>query len=284
MIDKLAVGITTAPRRITVDDREVDMRRTYLHTTVNALGVAGFGPTSERRGLIFWDGEVGEDDYRSLPDTWRHMFGPPAGGPWPAFRQLLRLMLDASPDAEALAIFQDDIWLTANLAGWLGWPAPPETIGVLSLYTAAPNHQRGNRLCGGWRELVPDPVQAIPIVRRGPDGVQERIGDRVAQLMPSFGALAVVMPRHAAERLLERPPGQGTKTRTDHWLGRFCLEHSLAYLCHSPSLCIHLGTVSTLSDHGSLFHRQAAAFATDAKIIDSLSLSDSPGADPVNSR
>ncbi len=86
--------------------------------------------------------------------------------------------------------------------------------------------------------------------------------------MQSQGALAYVLPRASAERLVADPPGKGTRTRTDHWMGRHCINAGLRYLTFCPSLVRHTGEVSSLSTGTELAGmcpaewRQASVVAT----------------------
>ena len=112
---RIACGITTALRRVS-----------YLKETIASVEAAGF-----ELALVAEDREL--------------------AGPYRNFKRTVRMLL-GDPYAEAVAVFQDDVQVAANLKGWLdrnGWPDDPERIGVVSLYTAFPHHR--NRT--GWHRL-----------------------------------------------------------------------------------------------------------------------------------
>ena len=113
---RIACGITTAPRKVS-----------YLDETLASVRAAGFD-----QPVIVEDSD-NSGSYRN-------------------FKRAVSLLLHCQPDAEAIAIFQDDIEVADGLKARLdrfGWPESAERIGVVSLYTAKPHHL--NR--SGWHKL-----------------------------------------------------------------------------------------------------------------------------------
>lgn len=112
----IATGITTAPRPVS-----------YIEGTIESVRAAGFSDP-----LVLHDDEC--------------------SGPYRHFKRLLEILIDRT-NAEAFAIFQDDVQVAVGLRDLLdrqGWPESPDQIGVVSLYTAKPHHldRKGwHRLC-----------------------------------------------------------------------------------------------------------------------------------------
>ena len=183
----IASAVTTCPRPGGIS---------YLESTLESLHDGGFEP------VVFDDREF--------------------TGSWPNLRRALQGRFEARPDAEAIVVFQDDVRVARGLRGWLNdalWPAPVETIGVVSLYTATPNHLRP-----GWFTL-----DDLPVYR-------------------PYGALAFCFPRHAVELLLQKPANLAFKCGSDTSVATFCRNNKLSYWLHSPSLVEHVGEVSSIAD------------------------------------
>jgi hypothetical protein len=189
----------------------------YLHDTLASLREAGW----EKGDAPVIFAEPGSEIVQGY--VTHKAGGQKRHGPWPNFLRALRTMIEERPAADTLAVFQDDILIAHGTKKWLErqlWPCP--CPGVISLYTSA---ETAKDRKPGWFELTEDELPTR-----------------------AYGALAVVMPVGAVRMLLEDPPGTGTLTRTDYWLGRFCLETGLGYRQHIPSLVRHAGLFSAVSD------------------------------------
>ena len=53
-----------------------------------------------------------------------------------------------------------------------------------------------------------------------------------------------------AHRLLRNPPGKGSRSMTDRWLGVFCQERDVPFVYHVPSVVSHVGEASTFARRG----------------------------------
>jgi hypothetical protein len=208
-----AVAITTAPRPTS-----------YLESTLRSLANAG------------WDAAtISAEPGARLPmgfDPKRVAINPHCLGPHQNFRAALARLVNRDAGADAYAVFQDDIEVTSGLrrlleAGGL-WPSP--RVGVVSLYTAAPNHSR--RI--GWHKCERLPQKA-------------------------FGALAYVFPPSSALAFLSAP-ARPTWAQTDYWVGHWCEHAQLEYWMHSPSFVRHLGEASSIDGRRITQHRQCREF------------------------
>lgn len=193
----LAVAVTTAPR---IED--------YLPATLESLREAGFPEP-----MVF------AMPGSRLPSRLEARCAIGRVYPWPNFLRAMRGLLDAHPDADRLAVFQDDVLVARRCREYLDRSWPAGEFGCLSLYTCG---RMAKRLDGrGWLPL--DFCQTKP-----------------------HGALAMVFPKRSALRLLADPPGKGELTKTDTWIGRWCRETGLAWLTHVPSLVQHVGRRSAI--------------------------------------
>jgi len=183
----------------------------YLTGTLKSLAMAGW-----LRVHVFAD--VGADPVDSQPwhpsDRWL--------GPYQNFLRALEALADIYPNADAYAVFQDDILVSRGCRLWLEgqlWPDP--LPGVVSLYTAAEIAAGRN---DGWFGLDP-------------------------ALLPrkAYGALAYVFPPAHAKKFLSSPPKHGSRTMLDVAVGRWCRENGLPYVQHVPSLVQHVGEVSAIT-------------------------------------
>jgi hypothetical protein len=154
-------------------------------------------------------------------------------GPHRNFRAALAGLVDSQPGVDAYAVFEDDIALTAGLRAWLesGGLWPSGRVGVVSLYTAAINHQ----LQPGWHACPELP--------------------KLAQ-----GALAYLFPPESARSFLSTSPLSYTWGQQDFWVGWWCRRVGLEYWMHSPSFIRHLGEVSSIGTQGLDPHRQCGEF------------------------
>lgn len=142
-------------------------------------------------------------------------------------------------DATYLAVFQDDIHVTKGM-----YPALvdylPTTNGIVSLYTPHAQH----RDTTGWHRL-----------------------ESVSAKTP-IGALAVIMPRHLAQKYLDRPENPGIERPTTASLGEFCQVTKTEWWVHSPSFVRHIGEVSAIENRRTMppiitTARNCAAFCED---------------------
>lgn len=211
----------------------------YLPRTLASLKAAGI----ERPVVVAEpDSPVPYD----CPEVMRHA---KRRGCYPNFRAALAYLLDARPEAEGLLVFQDDVDVSPGLSGWLErtpWPSEPRQIGALSLYTQASMDDGSD----GWREVT------------------EVEGKKFG------GALAVVMPKHAARKLVNRPTRPECLTQIGFALGEFCREHHLECWRHAPSFVKHTGGISAISKRNNVVetesirrHRQCGRFVTDAETM-----------------
>lgn len=206
---KWAVGVTTAPREPST-----------LYKTQWSIRAAGWD-----RFAVFADGEA-------------------RIGPYLNFLAALQGLVSSKPSADAFVVFQDDISVSEDLRSWLegDWQFqcllehdPTCPTGVISLYTAAPNHVEEP----GWRELE------FPATK--------------------LGALAYVFPSESARAFLAFPPSRTAARGTDVQVARWCRDTRREYWCHSPSFVMHTGHQSALENPGGVPEcRQCKAFATRA--------------------
>ena len=208
-----AYGITCAPR-------EIDT----LTPTVESLQMAGFHDP-----YLFAEPDT------PIPDDLcgsRLFCSDVVLGPWPNLIRSIRGLLDLKPNAEAIAVFQDDIKLAEGAEDARDrnlWPAPIETLGVVSLYLAWAIRMTFARSHKGWFELDPKVVPS-----------------------KAYGALAYVFPRKAAQRLAANPPNILQSRPSDSLTARWCKGAGLGYWHYSPSLVEHTGSKSTVNRHHSM--------------------------------
>jgi hypothetical protein len=152
---QIVAGVTTAGRDGV----------SYLESTSASLAAAGF------------DSPVVFDD----PDKLL--------GPYRNFKRALSELACHFPEAEALAVFQDDIAVARGLRGWLEeslWPSNSQSIGVCSLYCAA------SRIppIAGWSKLPLKPEEG--------DGGRE---ERCAAVLAELNARGRQVPRTGEDRI-----------------------------------------------------------------------------------
>jgi len=201
-----------------------DRNPSWLGTTLHSLGYAGWDDP------ILW-AEPG----LKIPSEWhrlRVIRNPRRLGPHFNFRAALTGLVAAQPDVDAYAVFQDDVRVTVGLRTWLEnelWPS--NRVGVVSLFTASINAATR----AGWHRCDDLPRRAT-------------------------GAQAYVFPRLAARAFASAPPVSNSWAKTDYWVGKWCRDSSLEYWMHSPSLALHIGRDSSISDRGLDRFRQCSAF------------------------
>ena len=179
----------------------------YLPDTLASLAAAGW-----EKPTIFAEPDS------PVPDTCQVVDSETRLGSWPNFLRALGTMIQWRPNADWYGVFQDDILIAANCREWLEPQLPPDAI--VSLYCAAKTAEGREP---GWFQIEP--------------GMATR---------RAYGALAVVFPRALAKLLLCERLGQGSLTKTDIYIGRFCDNHGISYWYHTPSLVRHVGHVSAI--------------------------------------
>jgi len=197
---KWAIAIITAPRE-----------SSRLEATLSSVAEAG------------WDNPiVVAEPNAPIPASvsqLRVLRNPHRLGPHRNFRRAVSVLLEVEPQADAYAVLEDDIQMSASLRAWLDstgvWPS--DRTGVLSLFTAYANHS----MQPGWH-----PCRDVP--RR------------------AHGAQAYVFPPRAAIAYLSMPPRRMTWGQTDYWVGWWCRESGYEYWMHSPSFVRHTGKESTI--------------------------------------
>lgn len=163
-------------------------------------------------------------------------------GAWPNWLGAANIALNASPAAEAVLISQDDVIYSKGLRDYLDaalWPEDRDRVGCVSLFTCGAQYPTGD----GWWQL---PQNVLP--------------------RKTYGGIALVFPRRSLELLVADPPGRGSLTKVDIWVGHHCANHGLSYWLHSPSLAQHIGDRSAINpdnDQRRPEFRKAFDFCTD---------------------
>lgn len=201
--------MTTAPRELAGDQRP------YIHRSIQSLRESGCG----ERVTIFCEpgcafstaccGDVALVQRQDRLGCFRNW----ASG--------LRELADASPDW--VVMLQDDVvW---SRRGWEtlmnGIIMSDYGVGALSPYTSAGIAPVGRR---GW---VPPRQKSF------------------------WGALALAFPRDAATAVLDHPifVSHDKPARLDVVVGKALADLARPLLVHMPSLCDHIGDISTLGRH-----------------------------------
>lgn len=128
------------------------------------------------------------------------------------WRKCAKSLLDKSSQSDLILIAEDDIEVTKGLRKHLvKLPA-----GVVSLYTAAPNHG-----VNGWNQIVDLPKK-------------------------SNGALATVWRPQILSEFLRYDRSDEFKNGTDTLIGMWCKRTGTPLWCHSPSFVRHTGDTSTI--------------------------------------
>lgn len=211
-IERWAVGVTTAPRRVPT-----------LAGALDTLAATGL-PTPR----LFIDGNSdGNSDGnqveplsgRDLPRTIRQ----PAVGAWRNYYLTLAELLCTAPDAEGLLVVQDDaLWPAgAPMADYLAtcrWPTSESFIA--SFYCCA-------------------------------DYTADVAGWRLFQGAWVYGAVAFGFSRADAEALVSDPAAlqrcrEPRSGGIDAWIGEWAVQRRIPVLVPTPSIVQHAGDVSTL--------------------------------------
>lgn len=199
----IASAILTAPRK-----------NSTLKASLHSLAAAGF------RCII--RAEPNSD----IPDEYQKyvVFNRVKLGVLRNMYETLEFLVQSYSKATVLAIFQDDIQISAGVAKWLEGELWPDWCPVASLYT--PNCYADKK--SGWRIL--------------------KLG-----FYRTFGALGLLWRRDAAIDFLRNEQvkshvRQHPNRNADATVGYWALQrgHGIAY--HTPSLVRHTGDTSTLRD------------------------------------
>lgn len=227
-----AVGITSAPRPIP----------TVSRCTASIIA-AGWSPTI-----------YAEPATPGLPPGVPAVLRDEQLGCWRNYVQTLRDLLLHNPDADTIAVFQDDVIVANHTREWLDYDLwPSDLTGVVSLYAPdLPGYERG-----------------------GPVGLRRVTG---AYLV---GACAMVFPRAFVERAMTLPLATAwagnvnyvetdpvKKKAVDTWVGHVAKALQQHVYYYNPSLCQHVATTSSLGHGGNnqrhkrtrTFHRRSSRF------------------------
>lgn len=245
-VTRWAVGITTAPRPISV-----------LRQCVERTIATGWGADEI---TVFADAGV---DAGELPAGVRVVSRPetiaarrfteqqiPGArfGAWGNFVQSMADLLVLHPDAQAIFLIQDDVAFCKGVRDFLEhdlWPAGP--VGVVSPY--CPNSRRGDS--------------------RGEYTDDRTVGCRRVDRRYLIAGQTLIFPRHVAEQILDHPLSRNWKGRAkgredsfsqkkalDAFVGEVTLQLGLRRYFYNPSLAQHEeprgvpGGNTTLKGHG----------------------------------
>lgn len=228
---EIAVAITACPRE----------GADYLPQTLNSVKSSGFyDPViMAESGTVV---PLGGKRVQSKDDGHRR-------GPWLQFLNCLRFLLDADEcegQPDAVLIFQDDIRVSRGMADYLQESlrflyedeARWSTVGAISCYCPAHFHSETT----GWTET--------------PDICGSK----------ADGALAILMPVHAARKLLADPQTI-SRNLVDFQIGEFCCRNNLSFWRHSPSLVKHMGVVSAIANRRNVEKNPLILAMRDCKVF-----------------
>ncbi|MEZ6057201.1 MAG: hypothetical protein R3C01_10905 [Planctomycetaceae bacterium] len=264
------VGVTTAPRQDPT-----------LRTCVQSLVDAGWQPT------VFAEPET---DLSALPPQAPVITRPQRLGCWHNWLTMCRDLLEQHPRAEAILTVQDDTLFHRQALEFVDqqlWPADPERIGFVSLYTPQHySHQvdlldaQGRRVYrgGSWHH-------ARARARRHSGwrltlGPQKPTGWQQVVTRSLWGACAMVFPRRSLERIIEhpiarhwtganpnplRPPAD--VRNSDTAIGKIVRTLKLQQWWHVPSLTDHIAQHSTLGHGGREGRRHAPSFDPTVNLL-----------------
>ncbi len=196
---------------------EIDAQATGQAVTL-ATGMT----TCPRQGFCYALDTLDSLAYAGFPDP--TIFEDPGRelGAYGNARKALAAMMESDPDADGYLIFQDDFVAARGLSDYLEktlWPGDVARIGVMSLFTPSPRARDG----AGWQVC----------------DLHENHG--------VTGGLALILPAHAAWRLLNDPPRAGSKQGWDISVREMCVREELQWWYHHPSLVRHTGDVSSIA-------------------------------------
>lgn len=130
------------------------------------------------------------------------------------WRKCARALLDHSEPSDLILVAEDDILLSQGLRRHLERQNLPQ--GVVSLYTASPNHGEP-----GWNQITNLPKR-------------------------SNGALATVWRPDTLESFMEWDQSDKFEHGTDIHIGMWCKRTKVPLWCHTPSFVKHIGETSTI--------------------------------------
>ncbi len=219
-VTRWAVGLTTAPRA-----------KSTVARCLQSLHAAGFFPT------VF--AEPGSAIGLNAPTVWR----TERLGCWRNYVQTLRDLLAMNPDAEAIAIFQDDVIACKDLREFAEhdlWPSL--RTGVVSMYS--PEEYEG----GG----------AVGIDKRG-----HMVLGLCACVFPRAVAQRLVTPEFATDwRGCHAPNGRvdepHLKKAADKWVAECIAKMGLDVHHYRPSLVQHIDAPSAIGHGGNSQRRETS--------------------------
>ncbi|MFV0445679.1 MAG: glycosyltransferase family 2 protein [Planctomycetaceae bacterium] len=227
-VTRFAVGITSAPRRIPT-----------VAESARSIRAAGFEP------IIF-----AEPGTNGLPSGFEIVHRPQKLGCFHNYLQTLRDLLQRSPSAQAIVIFQDDAEAAPELREFLEhdlWPS--SNTGAVSLYS-------------------PD--------FRGYESTSQ-LGFKRITGKYLMGAVAMVYPRSVAEALVTRhtawrgvakgePLQDETKKKAvDTWIGHAVAGEKRHVYYPNPSLVQHIAETSSLGHGGNQQIKKGRLYRRSAK-------------------
>jgi hypothetical protein len=226
----IAVGVTTCPRP-----------DPYIYRSLNSFRGAGF---SEKLHIFC------EPESPDLSDVENHvrLDSEPKLGAFPNWKRGLHYLLDNTDDPWIMML-QDDVTWTADAARTMYESINRVThandIGFLSPYASAgmvgsPYKVKRERSHG-----------RLPPSRPRPGLIPQWIDAKHGKGRGFWGALAICMPRRSAELLRETPRFRDHThhRKIDVVLGNAFIVLGLARKIYVPSLCHHIGEISTLGRH-----------------------------------
>ncbi|HEV3343304.1 MAG TPA: glycosyltransferase [Pirellulales bacterium] len=200
------VGLLTAPRDVPT-----------VHETLVSIQAAGFAPIHVFAEPQSWiprlDGDL------------RVIVHPRRLGNITNFYNALAVLYEQTPNADAFAIFQDDVRVAEGLRAWCGREFWPLGAGLVSLFTPRPHAQPQP----GWHLLAPG---------------FHRI----------YGGQAIVFRRDLVRSFLADPLVVRSlhvgRSHDDAVVGGWAARRRLSIAYHTPSLVLHTGAVSSLYPNG----------------------------------
>ncbi|HWB11887.1 MAG TPA: glycosyltransferase [Pirellulales bacterium] len=200
------VGLLTAPRDAPT-----------IHQTLSSLHAAGFTPVHVFAEPGSWIPQTAGDLRVAIHE--RRL------GNLTNFYNALATLLEQAPDADAFAIFQDDVRVAEGTRAWCEAEFWPGGGGLVSLFTPRP-HARPQT---GWHLLLPG-------------------ANRIC------GAQAIVFRRDVLRSFLADPlvvrSLHTSRSHDDAIVGGWTARQRLSIAYHTPSLVRHTGVVSSLFPEG----------------------------------
>lgn len=229
MKSTLALGMTTCPRG----------DECYLHAAILSLVNAGFCQD------IHLFCEPGAEETPGWPQVIRHEHEETLGA-FRNWRFALRYLLD-NTDADWVMIVQDDTIWTDDAADILQEAmdtVESHTVGFLSPYASPAMVAKRYKTSGGDAPLRENIT---------PQWIDAWHGNRTSAMYTQtfWGALALCIPRRSATRLLRAPRfvNHVHHRQIDVVVGESFRDANLSRKLYIPSLCDHIGAISSLGRH-----------------------------------